>query len=440
MRSAAWPISAVANGAGVINVRRVVAPIKPLFHVIRLMQVRFLVFFLLASVSALGQTLPILSQNPPSLRWYQLQTPHFRILYPEGIDQPAKRTAQRLEQVYEPVSAGLNRRPRPLTLILQNQTSISNAFATLYPRRAEFFASPPQDPALLGTLNWLDLLAVHEYRHIVQYEKGLQGYGRILYTLLGAQGLSFPTQIVTPDWFLEGDAVGTETILTQGGRGRIPAFELNMRTNLLTRPPFSYAKATGGSFRDNVPDHYELGYFLTTNLKRTYGPDAWSKALDQIYTQFPFYPFSFSNGLKKATRSAENPTGTRVDDLYRETVADLIEIWKKKRESLTITPATLYPVSAEKDQTPRPVFTNYRNPQYLTDSTILCVKRGLGDIQQLVLLTRNGTEKRVYTQGLILQSPDLLSATPQKACWIENRYDPRWGQQLFAEIRRARSG
>ncbi|XWW44001.1 hypothetical protein JYG30_14545 [Fibrella sp. USSR17] len=399
------------------------------------MQFRLLVAALLATLSATAQTLPILPQNPTSLRLYRVQTPHFNVLYPEGLEQPARRTAQRLEQVYEPVSAGLDRRPRPLSVILQNQTSVSNGFATLYPRRSEFFTAPPQDPSLLGTLNWLDLLAVHEYRHVVQYEKALQGYGRILYTLLGAQGLGFPSQIVTPGWFLEGDAVGTETILTTGGRGRLPAFELNTRTNLLTRKPFSYAKAVGGSFRDNVPNHYELGYFLTTKLKRTYGPDAWSKSLNRIYTRFPFYPFSFSNGLKQSTKSAENPSGTRVDDLYNETVADLIDTWTKKRESLTITPATTYPVSAEKAATPRPVFTNYRNPQYLTDSTILCVKSGLGDISQLVLLTRNGQEKRVYTQGLILESPDLLSATPQKACWIENRIDPRWGQQVFAEIR-----
>ncbi len=399
------------------------------------MQFRLLVAALLATLSATAQTLPILSQTPPSLRWYRLQTPHFRVIYPEGFEQPAQRTAQRLEQVYEPVSAGLERRPRPLSIILQNQSSVSNGFATLYPRRSEFFTSPSQAPSLAGTLDWLDLLAVHEYRHIVQYEKALQGYGRLLYTLFGNQGLGFQAQIVTPDWFLEGDAVGTETILTRSGRGRIPAFELAMRTNLLTRKPFSYAKATGGSFRDNVPNEYELGYFLTTKLKRTYGPDAWSKVLNRIYTQFPFYPFSFSNGLKQSTKSAENPKGTRVDDLYAETVADLTETWTKKRESLTITPATVYPVSAEKADTPRPVFTNYRNPQYLTDSTILCVKSGLGDIRQLVMLTRNGREKRVYTQGLILEDTDLLSATPQKACWIENRYDPRWRQLVFAEIR-----
>ncbi|MBO0930536.1 hypothetical protein [Fibrella aquatilis] len=399
------------------------------------MRVLLFSVLLLTAATAIGQGLPILDQNPASLRWYRINTPHFRVIYPAGFDESARRTAQRLEQVYEPDAAGLERRPRPLSVVLQNQTTVSNGFATLYPRHAEFFTTPPQDPALLGTNTWTDLLAVHEYRHIVQYEKALQGYGRVLYTLLGAQGLSFAAQLVTPGWFLEGDAVGTETILTRSGRGRIPEFELGMRTNLLTRPLFSFAKATGGSFRDNVPNHYELGYFLTTKLKRTYGPNAWSKALNKIYTQFPFYPFSFSNGLKQSTKSAENPGGTSVDALYRESMADLGETWKKKRENLTITPATLYPVLAEKAQSARPVFTNYRFPQYLTDSTILCIKNGLGDIAQLVLLSRHGVEKRVYKQGLILNNPAYFSATPQQACWIENRVDPRWRSRVYGEIK-----
>ena len=40
---------------------------------------------LFATGLAQGQTLPILDQNPTSLRWYRLTTPHFRVLYPDGI-------------------------------------------------------------------------------------------------------------------------------------------------------------------------------------------------------------------------------------------------------------------------------------------------------------------------------------------------------------------
>ena len=32
-----------------------------------------------------------------------------------------------------------------------------------------------------------------------------------------------------PDWFFEGDAITMETALTKGGRGRIPAFAMNIR-------------------------------------------------------------------------------------------------------------------------------------------------------------------------------------------------------------------
>lgn len=192
----------------------------------------FLFLLLLTGRAATAQSLPVLEQTPARLRWYRLTTPHFRVLYPEGFDSTAQRTARRLEQVYEPVSASLDRRPRPISVLLQNQTTNSNGFVTLFPRRSEFFAVQPQDPGLLGTYDWLDLLAVHEYRHVVQNEKALQHYGRFLYTLLGNPGLALPL-LTVPDWFAEGDAVSTETLGSTSGRGRIPNFNLGMRANLL---------------------------------------------------------------------------------------------------------------------------------------------------------------------------------------------------------------
>lgn len=385
--------------------------------------------FLLVTLPAVAQTLPVLDQNPASLRWYRLVTPHFRVLYPTGLDSTAQRTARRLESLYEPVSASLGKRPRPISVLLQNQTTLSNGFVTLYPRRSEFFAVPPQDPGLLGTYDWLDFLAVHEYRHVVQNDKALQGYGRVLYTLLGNSGLFFPL-VTVPDWFAEGDAVSTETLFSQSGRGRIPNFDLGMRANLLTavnapNRRFSYAKAVGGSYRDNVPDHYVLGYLLTTYLKRSNGPDAWSRVLNRNYRRFP-WPFAFSASIR-------DETGLRTDDLYRKTMDDLTETWQKQQERLTVTPATTFPVQPKKAKS-RPVFTNYQYPQFLTDSTVLCVKSGLGDTPRLVMLRRDGSEKTIFVQGLP-NDPGLLSATATNACWIEFGYDPRWRQRIYSNIR-----
>lgn len=385
----------------------------------------FLALSLLFTHAIRAQTLPILDQNPTNLRWYRLLTPHFRVLYPAGFDSTAQRTANRLESLYEPVSASLEKRPRPVSVLLQNQTTLSNGFVTLFPRRSEFFAVTPQDPALLGTFDWLDLLAVHEYRHIVQNDKALQGYGRVLYTLLGNYGLSLPL-LTVPDWFAEGDAVSTETLLSSTGRGRIPNFDLGMRANLLAGRRFDYPKAVCGSFRDNVPDHYVLGYFLTTFGKRTYGPDLWSRVLNRNYRRLPL-PFAFSASIKAET-------GLRTEDLYRQTMDELTEIWQKQQQTLTLTPTTGFAVRAEKQQSRRPVFTNYRHPQFLTDSTVLCVKSGLGDTPRLVILSKDGQEKLVHVQGFP-NNPDYLSATTTNACWIEFGYDPRWRQRIYSNIR-----
>ena len=381
--------------------------------------------FLFVALTATAQTLPVLDQNPTSLHWYRLKTPHFRVLYPTGFDSTAQRTANRLESLYEPTSASLEKQPRPISVLLQNQTTNSNSFVTLFPRRSELFAAPPQDPGLLGTNDWLDLVTVHEFRHVVQYEKALQGYGRVLHTLLGNTGQFLPT-LTVPDWFAEGDAVSNETLLSNSGRGRIPNFDLGMRANLLAGNRFDYPKAVGGSYRDNVPTHYVLGYFLTTYLKRTYGPDVWSRVLNRNYRRFP-WPFAFSSSIKDVT-------GLRTEDLYRKTMDDLTETWQKQQESLTITPTDGFLINPEKQQSRRPVFTNYQHPQFLTDSTVLCVKSGLGDTPRLVVLSKDKPEKTIYVQGFP-NDPELLSATSAKACWIEFGYDPRWSVRIYSNVR-----
>ncbi|GAB3901749.1 hypothetical protein GCM10028803_26990 [Larkinella knui] len=376
--------------------------------------------FLFVTGSAAAQTLPILDQNPTRLPWYQLQTPHFRVLYPAGFDQTAQQTARRLEQVYEPVSATLKKQPRKLSVILQNQTMISNGFVTMLPRHSEFFAVPPQDPFLAGTNQWLDLLAVHEFRHVVQYDKALQGLTRLAYTVFGNTAFSALT-LGVPDWFWEGDAVGTETALTGAGRGRMPNFDLGIRANLLAGRRFTYPKFVGGSYRDNVPNHYVLGYFMSTYLKRNYGADAWSDVLNRYY-RFPLYPFSFSNSVKKTTKY-------RIEELYRRTMADVEEDWRKEQERLQLTDAVTYSVKASGK-----VFTNYQYPQYLSDHEVIALKSGLGDIAQFVVLDRNGPEKKLFVPGLF-NNPEMLSVAAGKICWTEYRYDVRFGQRINSEIK-----
>jgi hypothetical protein len=381
---------------------------------------RLLPALLLLATKAFAQSLPIISQNPPGLRWQEVRTPHFRVLYPAGLDTAAQRTAQRLEAVHAPNGATLGVSAPPIAVVLQNQTTVSNGFVTFLPRHAEFFTTPEQGQTL-GTVDWLDGLVVHEFRHVNQFDKGRQGLGRVLVPLLGEGGLGVAA-VGVPQWFFEGDAVGTETALTRSGRGRIPYFGLGLRANLLSGRQYSYQKAVNGSFRDLVPDWYVLGYYLTSYAKAHYSPTVWGSVLDQYY-RFPFYPFSFSNSLRRTT-------GLRVEDLYARTMHELDSTW---RAELAARPAPT-PVRELAGQVGTRVFTQYQYPQYVNDSTVLTLKIGLNNIAQLVLLGRHGQEKRVFTPGSI-NIPEMLSVGGNKVVWPEFRQQPRWGQVVYSELK-----
>jgi len=383
---------------------------------------RFLLLTVLAGLTApaAGQSLPVLDQNPPGLRWQQVRTPHFRVIYPAGLDSAAQRTAGRLEQVHGPGTASLGVQAPRIGVVLQAQTTVSNGFVTFLPRHAEFFITP-QQAMDLGTVDWLDGLAVHEFRHVGQFDKARQGIGKVLGPLFGEQALGIAA-VGVPQWFFEGDAVGTETALTRSGRGRIPGFSLGLRANLLEGRRYSYQKAVNGSLRDNVPNWYELGYFLTSYLKVHHGPDAWDRVLDRYY-RFPFYPFSFSNAIKKTT-------GLSVEQLYARTMQELDSAWRvQQRAQPAFTPGQELRVKATEK-----VFTQYQYPQYVNDSTVLALKSGLGDIAQLVLLHRRSPEQKVFVPGL-LNVPEMLSVGGNKVVWPEFRKHPRWGQQVYSELK-----
>jgi len=364
--------------------------------------------------------LPILPQNPPALRWQEVRTPHFRVLFGGGIDSAAQRTAARLERLYAADVATLGVRPRPISVVLQNQTTVPNGFVTFLPRHAEFFTTPQQGFGL-GTVDWLDGLVVHEFRHVGQFEKARQGVGRVLGPLLGDGALGVAA-VGVPQWFFEGDAVGTETALTRSGRGRIPSFGVGLRANLLAGRIYSYQKAVNGSLRDHVPDWYVLGYFMTSYLKAHYGPAVWSKVLDRYY-RFPFYPFSFSNSIRRTT-------GLTVEQLYGRTMAEIDSTWRDQQAGL---PAGA-PVREFSQKATGAVFTQYQYPQYVTDSTVLVLKSGLDHIPQLMLLGRHGAEREVFVPGQ-LNWPEMLSVNGGKAVWPEFQQDARWGQRIASELK-----
>jgi len=198
--------------------------------------------FIAYSHVAIGQESAVQETSPASMKWYQINTSNFRVLYPEGFGEQAQRVANTLEHIREPEGASLGVTPRKISIILHSQSSNSNGFVTQAPRRSEFYAMPPQNYNFIGNNEWLTLLSSHEYRHMVQFQKSITGFNKAIYLLFGQLAQAGMAFVAIPQWFWEGDAVATETAFTHSGRGSIPEFDLVFRTNLLEGKNFNYSK------------------------------------------------------------------------------------------------------------------------------------------------------------------------------------------------------
>jgi hypothetical protein len=363
----------------------------------------------------------VLNNNAPRVTWQKINTPNFRVIYPAGFDMQGQRVANTLEHIRKAGSRTMGVETKRISVILQNQNSISNGFVSLVPRRSEWYTMPSQDYNYLnGTTDWIDALAVHEFRHVAQFDRSNTGFNKLLYTLFGPATLAAMGQLAAPAWFWEGDAVVMETAITPGGRGRIPNFNLLFHTNLMEGRSFNYHKQYLRSYKHNIPNHYVLGYNMVGYLRnKTNDPMIWEKITGRSW-RVPFIPFAFSNAIKKET-------GMHVTDLYKQMADDLTREWKEKLNEVSLTDYTSI--------TPRATtaYTDYQFPQVLPDGRVLTLKSGIGDISQFSIL-EEGKEKKSFIPGIVNES-GMLSTAGNSVVWNEFGFHPRWRMQTWSVIK-----
>lgn len=367
---------------------------------------------------AFGQH-PIHDQEPAGTSWKQVNTSKFKVIYQEGNDSLAIGLAKRLQSWYQPISSSLGAYPKKLSVVLRSRTTQSNGFVTLAPRRSEFFTMPPQDYNFAGANPWLDLLAIHEFRHVVQYEKSKTGFNKLLYTVLGEEALSGMSYLAVPAWFWEGDAVATETALTPSGRGRMPEFGMALRANLLELGPYSYNKQYLGSFKDFVPNHYVTGYYMVSHLRRLYPENPWDDIVEEAFRK-PYIPFTFSRAIRKKT-------GSNLGTTYKNTVAEAKNLWQTQLSIIDTTSADIISPKAKK-------YTQYMFPQMGLNGSIIALKSGIGDISQIVSIHDKMKVKTEVVTGFMASS-GMLSAQNGWVAWNEFRPDIRWGARTLTVIK-----
>ena len=162
---------------------------------------------------------PISAQVAPDQRWRTLDTPHFRVTFPEGLELLGRETAARAEWAYELLSRELVDPPaRRIDIVVTDDVDYANGSATPLPtNRIVLHAHPPTDtPELAYTADWLELLVLHELVHIFHLDHA-GGIWRLLRGAFGRNAAFFPGAF-TPSWLIEGLATQMESAHTAGGR------------------------------------------------------------------------------------------------------------------------------------------------------------------------------------------------------------------------------
>ncbi len=177
-----------------------------------------LFFFLLFGFSTRSEAqFYVNGESPASIRWMQINTPQFQVVYPAGIQKEAELLIRELEKTAA-LSLDPYRMPAKKVPILLNMTSVnSNGFVTWAPRRMELIVTPPQDSY---AQDWIGQLALHEYRHVVQISQLDQGFLAGLKYAMGEIAIGGGTATM-PAWYYEGDAVLNETTTVSSGKGKV---------------------------------------------------------------------------------------------------------------------------------------------------------------------------------------------------------------------------
>jgi hypothetical protein len=361
-----------------------------------------------------------LGLNPLSLKWSQIKTDKVRVVFPRNLEKQGQRVANIVHYLWNNSNASIGDKMKPVTIFLQNQTVAPNGFVTPGPYRSEFYIAPPQF-SFNGPSDWLDMLAIHEYRHVKQFSNSIRGLTGLTKTLLGSWPWGGVMGAVLPRWYFEGDAVVSETALSNAGRGRQPNFNMEYRALLSNGVNYGYEKAGAGSLKDFVPDHYTLGYHMINYGRRKYGETLWAGVMqDAVRYRGLLYPFS---------RSLKRRTGLTTRRMYKKVVNELDSIWKKEDSQLK------YIATTKINQKKKRTVINYRFPHVQQDGSLIVLKDGYNEVKTYYQILPDGTEKRLTLSGINFDVNTSLSVNAGKICWAEMGYHSRWGLKNYSVIK-----
>ncbi len=362
--------------------------------------------------------------NPPSIKWNQIDMPAAKVIFPVGLDSAGERVANIVRQMNGAIQPTIGFKQRQISILLQNQTTIANAYVGLAPFRSEFYLTPEQNSFDIGSLWWPEQLAIHEFRHVQQYNNFNVGFSHTMKVLFGEGGQALANDLAVPNWFFEGDAVFNETHVSEQGRGRLPFFFNGFRALWVDGKNYSYMKIRNGSYLDYTPDWYPTGYMLVAYGREKYGDDFWKKVThDAAAYKGGFYPLD---------RAIKKYSGESFEQFRNDGLAHFKQVLNKQEpNAIPDSIKTKYLITEGIQIFPKHFSADREYPAFVNDSTLIYMKSTYDHIPVFIINSGN-IERKIAVRSVSLDT--YFAYHDGKIVYAAYRPDLRWNYRDYSEL------
>lgn len=360
--------------------------------------------------------------DPGRLRWRQLRSEEFRLVYPAGADSLAQTYLGLLEQ-YRPVAgASVGMAPGQfhwgrMPVILHTYYPYANGSVTWAPRRMDLY--PVQEPYGSDPTPWPLQLAVHESRHVAQMQFGYRKPLVLGQYVAGEMWHGLLDGLFVDPAVFEGDAVVAETALTASGRARTADFLNYYQVAFDAGDWRDWYKWRYGSFKRAAPDYYTTGFMTFAGMRAFYDCPSFSA---DYFSDIVRRPLPYKNLQRAMTRIS----GESFARTWRHIQEEFHAGWTQEAEArapFMLTDAVTETTDFE---------TDYEGLTVL-DGALYALKRGKVQARRLVRLD-GGSETDC---GRFAHKTGDLIADPvrHRLYWSETVDDTRWGLSGTSRIR-----
>ncbi len=173
-----------------------------------------------------------------TLTWQTLHSEHFLVHYHDGEESLAHKVANISERVHARLSDYFRWQPADKTdVVVLDAFDITNGYTSVIPdNHMVLYMAPPDDLGIIDNFDdWLELLIVHEYTHVLHLDKA-SGIPKSLRGLFGRLPSLIPAlfpAVYQPRWVQEGLATYIETDEQLNvGRGQDALYRAYMRLDV----------------------------------------------------------------------------------------------------------------------------------------------------------------------------------------------------------------